>query len=269
MVVTPCTPQHVPEEDLADPLAALQALLESLPTAPRLEFQRTAEGRLEFHTTARQDTLFATWQKHFQVLVDEEAALGFVDDPWPYASDWLGELCAHPEWLDSPQVVQSLTLALTSRFGSLPWMAPSLFEPLALRLERWLTQLESEGEGDFEWDAADNAVLLRTGLALVVGMERGSRQHSRELAELLLSLDEQDSLGLREVAREAGATGAVVRRGTPHLDGMKQFEVDDPLVALARLARARRREVPGPVIAVTGTNGKTATKEMLAKAGMP
>tara|TARA_B100000700_G_scaffold183638_1_gene202532 strand:+ start:6910 stop:8736 length:1827 start_codon:yes stop_codon:yes gene_type:complete len=187
------------EEDLADPLAALQALLESLPIAPLLEFKRTAEGSLEFHTTARQDTLFAAWQKHFQVLVDEEAALGFVDDPWPYASDWLGELCAHPEWLDSPQVVQSLTLALTSRFGSLPWMAPSLFEPLAVRLERWLTQLESEGEGDFEWDAADNAVLLRTGLALVVGMERGARERSRELAERLLSLDAQDSLGLREL----------------------------------------------------------------------
>ena len=42
--------------------------------------------------------------------------------------------------------------------------------------------------------------------------------------------------------------------------------MDDPLVALGLLARARRREVPGPVIAVTGTNGKTATKEMLAKA---
>jgi UDP-N-acetylmuramoyl-tripeptide--D-alanyl-D-alanine ligase len=35
-------------------------------------------------------------------------------------------------------------------------------------------------------------------------------------------------------------------------------------VAYGRLARARRREVSGPVIAVTGTNGKTSTKEMLA-----
>ncbi|APX93543.1 zinc chelation protein SecC [Halomonas sp. 1513] len=187
------------EEDLADPLAALQALLEALPTAPLLDFVTAADGSREYHRSAREDTLFAAWQKHFQVLVDEEAALGFEDDPWPHAGDWLAELCAHPEWLDSPQVMQALTLALTSRFGSLPWMAPSLFEPLAQRLERWLTQLDGEGDGAFVWDAADNAVLLRTGLALVVGMERGAREHSRELAERLLTLDAQDSLGLREL----------------------------------------------------------------------
>ncbi|SDM58440.1 SEC-C motif-containing protein [Franzmannia pantelleriensis] len=187
------------EEDLADPLAALQALLEALPTAPLLDFVSAEDGSREYHRSAREATLFAAWQKHFQVLVDEDAALGFEDDPWPHASDWLAELCAHPEWLDSPQVMQALTLALTSRFGSLPWMAPSLFEPLAQRLERWLTQLDGVGDGPFVWDAADNAVLLRTGLALVVGMERGAREHSRELAERLLTLDAQDSLGLREL----------------------------------------------------------------------
>ena len=42
-------------------------------------------------------------------------------------------------------------------------------------------------------------MLLRTGLALVVGMERGARQHSRELAEELLLIDQEDSLGLREL----------------------------------------------------------------------
>ena len=37
------------------------------------------------------------------------------------------------------------------------------------------------------------------GLALVVGMERGARERSRHLAERLLALDAQDSLGLREL----------------------------------------------------------------------
>ncbi len=69
-----------------------------------------------------------------------------------------------------------------------------------------------------------------------------------------------------ETARQAGATGAVVRRGTPPVAGLVHFEVDDTLVALGRLARKRRRQVDGPVVAVTGTNGKTATKEMLARA---
>ncbi|MFB3111352.1 MAG: UDP-N-acetylmuramoyl-tripeptide--D-alanyl-D-alanine ligase, partial [Gemmatimonadales bacterium] len=93
-----------------------------------------------------------------------------------------------------------------------------------------------------------------------------TRTLRREALFVALTGEHFDGHGFLEAAREAGATGAVVRRGTPHLDGMEQFEVDDPLVALGLLARARRREVPGPVIAVTGTNGKTATKEMLAKA---
>ncbi|SFH79563.1 SEC-C domain-containing protein [Modicisalibacter xianhensis] len=186
------------EEALAEPLTSLQALLEALSGAPRLAFTHAADERLEYHTTAREDTLFAAWQAHFQALVDEEAALGFQEDPWPYAGDWLAALCAHPEWLDSPQVVQTVAMALASRFGSLPWMAESFFAPLAGRYERWLTQLEEEG-GRFAWDDADNAILLRTGLALVVGMERGDRQRSRQLAERLLVLDDQDSLGLREL----------------------------------------------------------------------
>ena len=67
-------------------------------------------------------------------------------------------------------------------------------------------------------------------------------------------------------ARAAGATGAVVERGTPPVDGLVLFPVDHTLRALGRLARARRDEISGPVVAVTGTNGKTATKELLARA---
>lgn len=65
-------------------------------------------------------------------------------------------------------------------------------------------------------------------------------------------------------AATAGAAGAVVRRGTPPIPGLLFFEVDDTLHAFGLLARARRRRVRGPVVAVTGTNGKTSTKEMLA-----
>jgi UDP-N-acetylmuramoyl-tripeptide--D-alanyl-D-alanine ligase len=61
-----------------------------------------------------------------------------------------------------------------------------------------------------------------------------------------------------------GATGAVVRTGTGPVAGLRLFEVPDTLVALGHLARARRRQITGPVIAITGTNGKTSTKEMVA-----
>jgi UDP-N-acetylmuramoyl-tripeptide--D-alanyl-D-alanine ligase len=46
---------------------------------------------------------------------------------------------------------------------------------------------------------------------------------------------------------------------------MAWFEVEDPLVALGWLARHRRRSIAGPVVAITGTNGKTSTRAMLTR----
>lgn len=65
-------------------------------------------------------------------------------------------------------------------------------------------------------------------------------------------------------ANAAGATGAVVERDTPEVPGLTLYRVADTLSGLGRLGRARRRTIPGPVVAITGTNGKTSTKEMLA-----
>jgi UDP-N-acetylmuramoyl-tripeptide--D-alanyl-D-alanine ligase len=67
-------------------------------------------------------------------------------------------------------------------------------------------------------------------------------------------------------AAAAGAAVAVVRIGTPPVSGLPLLEVPDTLRAFGALARARRARITGPVIAVTGTNGKTSTKEMLAAA---
>src|SRR5438445_571631 len=69
-------------------------------------------------------------------------------------------------------------------------------------------------------------------------------------------------------ARAQGAAGAVVRRGTPPVAGLPRFEVEDTLDALGRLARARRRLLPAasPVVAITGSSGKTSTKEMVRAA---
>jgi UDP-N-acetylmuramoyl-tripeptide--D-alanyl-D-alanine ligase len=67
-----------------------------------------------------------------------------------------------------------------------------------------------------------------------------------------------------DAAAAAGATGAVVRQGARVPSGVTAFEVPNPLQAFGQLARARRRELIGPVVAITGTNGKTSTKEMLA-----
>jgi UDP-N-acetylmuramoyl-tripeptide--D-alanyl-D-alanine ligase len=67
-------------------------------------------------------------------------------------------------------------------------------------------------------------------------------------------------------AAAAGAVAAVVLRGTRPAAGLELLEVEDTLRAYGALAHARRTGVAGPVVAVTGTNGKTSTKEMLAAA---
>ncbi|HET8712240.1 MAG TPA: UDP-N-acetylmuramoyl-tripeptide--D-alanyl-D-alanine ligase [Gemmatimonadales bacterium] len=77
-----------------------------------------------------------------------------------------------------------------------------------------------------------------------------------------------DAHDFLEKAKEQGATAAVVRRGTPAIAGLPFFEVDDTLVALGLLGRARRRMLPEgtPVVAITGSSGKTSTKEMIRAA---
>ena len=73
-----------------------------------------------------------------------------------------------------------------------------------------------------------------------------------------------DAHAFLDQARDRGARGAVVRAGTPPVAGLTFFPVADTLAALGALARARRRRLPAgaPVIAITGSSGKTSTKEL-------
>ena len=63
-------------------------------------------------------------------------------------------------------------------------------------------------------------------------------------------------------AERRGAAGAVVE--ARQAVNMPQVEVEDARVALARLAGFWRRRFEIPVIAVTGSTGKTTVKEMIA-----
>lgn len=98
------------------------------------------------------------------------------------------------------------------------------------------------------------------------GVTTDSRAVSAGALFVALAGDRFDGHDYLESVVAAGGLGAVVRRGTPTISGLALFEVDDTLLALGRLARARRRQIAGPVIAITGTNGKSSTKEMLAAA---
>lgn len=67
-------------------------------------------------------------------------------------------------------------------------------------------------------------------------------------------------------AGELGAAGVVIsRHAVPEqLPGCAVIAVDEPRVALGKLAAAHRREFALPIVAVGGSNGKTTVKELLA-----
>ncbi|MFG6442689.1 UDP-N-acetylmuramoyl-tripeptide--D-alanyl-D-alanine ligase [Roseateles sp. LKC17W] len=64
-------------------------------------------------------------------------------------------------------------------------------------------------------------------------------------------------------ARTSGAVAALAERGLAEA-GLPGLLVPDAKLALGQLAAAWRRQHPIPVIAVTGSNGKTTTTQMIA-----
>jgi UDP-N-acetylmuramoyl-tripeptide--D-alanyl-D-alanine ligase len=71
-----------------------------------------------------------------------------------------------------------------------------------------------------------------------------------------------DGHGFMAAAAGNGATAAMVRRGTRA--PMPSVEVDDTGAALLALAADERRTFDGRVVAITGANGKTTTKDFVA-----
>ncbi|MCA1937573.1 MAG: Mur ligase domain-containing protein, partial [Dechloromonas sp.] len=73
-----------------------------------------------------------------------------------------------------------------------------------------------------------------------------------------------DAHDFLETAVTAGAAALLVADAARVPAGTSAVVVDDTRLALGRLAAAWRRQFSLPVIAVTGSNGKTTTKEMIA-----
>jgi len=79
--------------------------------------------------------------------------------------------------------------------------------------------------------------------------------------------DRFDGTDFVGAAVERGAGGAVVeRRPTDVPEGFELFLVNDALQALGQLAAARRRALDPTVVGITGTSGKTTTRELTAMA---
>jgi UDP-N-acetylmuramoyl-tripeptide--D-alanyl-D-alanine ligase len=123
-----------------------------------------------------------------------------------------------------------------------------------------------------EWDASRIATAAGARLHSPAHAEGGPTRvviDSRELepGDLFVGLAGAHGDGghFTPQALEAGAWGVLVRppfaRGAT---GGAVLTVEDPLAALQRLALAWRRELGARVVAITGSTGKTSTKDILA-----
>jgi UDP-N-acetylmuramoyl-tripeptide--D-alanyl-D-alanine ligase len=79
-----------------------------------------------------------------------------------------------------------------------------------------------------------------------------------------LSGDQFDGHDFLPAVKEAAAAGALVSHVNVDLNGFTQIEVPETLTALQRLARAYRNQLRLKAVGVTGSSGKTSTKEMIA-----
>ncbi len=95
----------------------------------------------------------------------------------------------------------------------------------------------------------------------------GFTQDTRELQPgdvfVALKTAQRDGHAFLAAAAAAGAAGAIVRRADPAVS-LPQLVVADPLGALHLIAREHRRQFPGPVVGISGSVGKTSTKDLLA-----
>jgi UDP-N-acetylmuramoyl-tripeptide--D-alanyl-D-alanine ligase len=117
--------------------------------------------------------------------------------------------------------------------------------------------------------AATGAAIARGGATSFSGVSQDGRAVPQGGLYFAIRGERLDGHDFVAQAEEVGAAGVVVARGRGADAALATkrvavLEVDEPVLALGRLARAYRRTLNAKVLALTGSVGKTSTKELLA-----
>jgi UDP-N-acetylmuramoyl-tripeptide--D-alanyl-D-alanine ligase len=99
--------------------------------------------------------------------------------------------------------------------------------------------------------------------ARLTGFSQDTRTLSAGQVFVALRTERRDGHDFLGEAQRGGAAAALTGRALAGIT-LPQLVVADPLAAFQRIAREHRREYHGTVIGVTGSAGKTSTKDLLA-----
>jgi len=138
-----------------------------------------------------------------------------------------------------------------------------------------MTETTTAARRAFSWAAqAMGGTIVQTGTRGDGFAGAATDNRSVQPGQLFFALPgaRVDGFDFAGAAATAGAAGVVVAagRGTPAgCADLTVIAVADPRRALGELARAARATFRGLVVAVTGSNGKTTTKELCAAALSP
>ncbi len=140
---------------------------------------------------------------------------------------------------------------MTARVGGSPERAGS---PIR---EKRFTAAEAAAVGG-------GAVVAGPSDALITGAASDSRRVRSGDLFVAIPGERVDGHTFLNVAAAAGAAAALVSRAVEAPPGLAVIQVDDTVDALGRLAADYRRRFDLPVVGVTGSVGKTTTKDLLA-----
>ena len=108
-------------------------------------------------------------------------------------------------------------------------------------------------------------VQLLTGQTLnipVKGVVTDNRECMAGDLYIALKGKRTDGHSFLSLVKKAGAAAALVKYPDPSVD-LQQIKVGDPQTMIGKIAHAWREQFDMPVIGITGSNGKTSTKELL------
>ncbi|MBL7013248.1 MAG: UDP-N-acetylmuramoyl-tripeptide--D-alanyl-D-alanine ligase [Candidatus Marinimicrobia bacterium] len=97
----------------------------------------------------------------------------------------------------------------------------------------------------------------------VTGIVTDSRECQEGDLYIALTGERVDGHRFLETVNDLGASVALVAQSNDAILRMQQVVVGDPLKTIGRIARNWRRQYDIPIIGITGSNGKTSTKELL------